>query len=126
MKKKFLRLIDEGKFLDQPSFEPLFAAWRHAEEGYALARQEKLDARQAYKNLFKAGTPDEASLVKHLYHFRKAKLMQQYRREECKWAAYTLSQWIEQHLSEAKGAKTIKLVRGKFIQKEAPLKTQVS
>lgn len=126
MKKKFLRLIEAGKFQDQSDFVPLFATWRDAEEAYALARQEKLKAREAYKNLFTAGKPDEAGLVQHLSHFRKAKLMQQYRKEECKWADYVLSKWVEQHLSEAKGAKTVKLVQGKPGQKATPVKVRTT
>jgi len=118
MKKKLQRLIEQGRFDGQAAFTELYNNLLQQHSAYTQAKQRKIDTKTAYRTAFQGKKPLESTIVQLLGEFRKAKLMQQYHREEYKLADYALSTWVEAFLSAPEVPQAAKLVRHKL--KSAP------
>jgi len=114
MKKKLNRLIEQGRFDSQAAFTELYNNLLEQSSAYTQAKQRKIDAKAAYRAAFQGKKPLESTIVQLLGEFRKAKLMQQYHKEEYKLADYALNTWVEAFLSAPDVPQAAKLVRHKL------------
>ncbi len=98
MKKKIERLLAKGSLKNNAESKPLYADYQSAKTARELAKQQKNDAKEAYRNALSTIKKSDVQLLELLTTLRQSKSMLDYHSAGLHLATRRLHDWVEAFL----------------------------